>query len=396
MFSGKKILFGVSGGIAAYKAALFVRTLRKEHADVKVVMTQSATHFVGPLTFRTLSMHEVVLDLFAPEQESATIHIDIARWADCILVCPATANIIAKIANGIADDALTTIVAASTAPLILCPAMNKEMYANPIFKANQKRLLELGTVVVEPSQGELACGEEGWGRLADETEIVDSLKKVLLGSNDLTGLQVLVTAARTEEEIDPVRFLTNAATGKMGFALAEVAALRGADVTLITGPTSERAFAGIQIRSVRSAAQMSVAVKREINAADVLIMAAAVADFRPVVTKSDKVKKTDMQGQWLFEPTEDILQSVGKSKGKRIHVGFAVETQNEIRNAQKKLQSKNLDLVVVNNPLREGAGFATDTNIVTLLNRNGKIIELPLMTKREVAARILDEVKELL
>ena len=396
MFSGKKILFGVSGGIAAYKAALFVRTLRKEHADVKVVMTQSATHFVGPLTFRTLSMHEVVLDLFVPEQESATIHIDIARWADCILVCPATANIIAKIANGIADDALTTIVAASTAPLILCPAMNKEMYANPIFKANQKRLLELGTVVVEPGQGELACGEEGWGRLADETEIVDSLKKVLLGSNDLTGLQVLVTAARTEEEIDPVRFLTNAATGKMGFALAEVAALRGADVTLITGPTSERAFAGIQIRSVRSAAQMSVAVKREINAADVLIMAAAVADFRPVVTKSDKVKKTDMQGQWLFEPTEDILQSVGKSKGKRIHVGFAVETQNEIRNAQKKLQSKNLDLVVVNNPLREGAGFATDTNIVTLLNRNGKIIELPLMTKREVAARILDEVKELL
>jgi phosphopantothenoylcysteine decarboxylase/phosphopantothenate--cysteine ligase len=272
MFSGKKILLGVSGGIAGYKASALVRTLRKEHAEVKVVMTKAATHFVSSLTFAVLSGHEVVVDLFNPEYSNTTIHIELARWADCVLICPATANIIAKISNGIADDALTTIVAATIAPIIFCPAMNKEMYSNPIYKANQQRLLELGSYFVDPGKGELACGEEGWGRLADESEILDCLKKILLGRNELSGLRILITAGRTEEAIDPIRFLTNAATGKMGFALAEIAALRGAHVSLISGPSGEYAPNGTEVHFVRSAEQMAEAVKQKINDIDVLIM----------------------------------------------------------------------------------------------------------------------------
>ena len=395
MFNGKKILLGVSGGIAAYKSAALVRTLRKGNAKVRVVMTKAATRFVAPLTFETLSGNHIVVNLFASSPGSATVHIDLARWSDCVLICPATANIIAKIANGIADDALTTIVAATTAPLIICPAMNKEMYANPIFRANEKKLKYLGVHVVDPGQGELACGEEGWGRLAEEFDILDTLKTVLLGNCDFSGLKILVTAGRTEEDIDPVRFISNASSGKMGFAIAEVAAIRGAKVTLITGPSNERAFRGIRVIPVRSASQMLAAVKREIDTANIIIMAAAVADFRPANPSRQKMKKMKGLNSISIEPTDDILQAIGKSKGKRIHVGFALETTNELDNARLKLESKNLDLIVVNNPLQQGAGFGTETNIVSIIHRDGTVEELQQMSKRAVAMKILDKVKRL-
>ncbi|MBC7185575.1 MAG: bifunctional phosphopantothenoylcysteine decarboxylase/phosphopantothenate--cysteine ligase CoaBC [Calditrichaeota bacterium] len=396
LFQGKRIVLGVTGGIAAYKSCELVRALKAEGAEVRVVMTKAAGQFVTPLTFETLSQNPVLTELFPGVGKGGTVHIEIARWPHAVVVAPATANCVAKVAAGIADDLLTTLIAATTVPVIFCPAMNKEMYAKPVFRENVAQLKRLGYIFVDAEAGELACGEEGWGRLAEKERIVDALKAVLLGSKELAGKRVLVTAGRTEEDIDPVRFVTNRSSGKMGFALAEVAALMGAEVQLVTGPSAERAFAGVNCQRVRTSAEMAEAVRSALLDVDALIMAAAVADFRPKHVSPHKLKKGLEHVALELERTEDILATAGRHKGRRVLVGFAVETENEIDNAKAKLTAKNLDMIVLNNPTEPGAGFGTDTNKVTLIKRDGTVQKLPLMSKREVARLILLQVAELL
>jgi phosphopantothenoylcysteine decarboxylase/phosphopantothenate--cysteine ligase len=389
MFTGKHILLGVTGGIAAYKSCELIRALVKMNAEVKVVMTAAAGEFIAPLTFETLTEHPVSVDPF----ENRTVHIDLARWADCVLVCPATLNTIGKIANGIADNLLTTLISATTVPVIICPAMNVEMYRNPLFKSNVKKLVDNQYHFVDPGQGELACGEHGWGRLAEMKDIIDTLKRVLLGTQDLSGTRVTVTAGPTRESIDPVRMLTNHSSGKMGFALAGAAALRGADVTLISGPTELEAMNGISCVSVESAQQMHDAVFDQWEDTDVLIMAAAVSDYRPSQVSAHKIKKKDDQSRLILEleRTADILHEAGMKKGKRLLVGFALETENGVENARKKMARKNLDYIVLNNALEEGAGFRSDSNRVTILSKRGaELLELPSMSKQAVAEKIID------
>ncbi len=396
LFQGRRILLGVTGGIAVYKSCELLRALKREGAEVRVVMTKAACQFVTPLTFETLSENPVLTELFPTAGKGGTVHIEAARWPEVVVIAPATANCVAKVAAGLADDLLTTLIAATTAPVVFCPAMNKEMYAKPVFRRNVERLRELGYVFVDAEVGELACGEEGWGRLADKERIVDALKSVLLGSKELEGRRVVVTAGRTEEDIDPVRFVTNRSSGKMGFALAEVAALMGAEVHLVTGPSAERPFSGVHCQRVRTSAEMAEAVRMAVMEADVLVMAAAVADFRPKQVSPHKLKKGLERVALELERTEDILANVGRHKDRRVLVGFAVETQNELENATAKLNAKNLDMIVLNNPLEPGAGFGTDTNKVTLIMRDGTVLRLPLMSKREVARTILLHVVELL
>ncbi len=395
MLQDKKIVVGVTGGIAAYKAAELVRYLIKSAAHVRVMMTPAATHFISPLTFETLTGHAVLTDLF-PAAGGGTLHIDWARWPDTVLLCPATANTIAKIANGLADNAVTTTVAACTAPVIVCPAMNKEMYANPLYQQNQNKLLQNGYLVVTPGQGELACGEVGWGRLAELDEIVDAVKTAVTVKKDFTGKKVLVTAGPTYEALDPVRYLGNRSSGKMGFAVAERAALRGAQVTLITGPSHERAFSGVSLQRVQTAAQMLEAVEKHLVDQDVLIMAAAVSDYIPGSVSPQKIKKSDAELLLRLVRTRDILQAAASGKGERIHVGFSLETENEIPYSLHKMEQKDLDLIVLNNPLEPDAGFEVDTNVVTLLHRSGQQETWPKLSKLEVADRILDAVQNLL
>ncbi|MDZ7261862.1 MAG: bifunctional phosphopantothenoylcysteine decarboxylase/phosphopantothenate--cysteine ligase CoaBC [candidate division KSB1 bacterium] len=393
LFHGKNILIGITGGIAAYKTCEIVRELKKLGAEIRVVMTKAAQHFVTPLTFETLSEHPVLCELF-PEKpiEAAPIHIKLARWPHAILVCPATANSIGKVANGIADDLLSTLIMAATVPIIFCPAMNQDMYQNPVVQENIRKLQALNYVFVEPEQGSLACGEQGWGRLAEKQTIIDTLKKVLLTTSELSGKRVLVTAGRTEELIDPVRMITNFSSGKMGFALAEAAALRGAEVTLVSGPTELKPYCWVNYRKVRTASEMAQVVREEFGATDILIMAAAVADFRPKMIAPEKIKKDQARLVLELEKTDDILHEAGQNKGHRILVGFALETEPGLENARAKLQQKNLDLIVWNNPLEQGAGFGWDTNKVTLIDRWGTSEDLPLMSKRQVAERILDKI----
>ena len=386
MFGNKKILVGVTGGIAAYKTCEVIRYLIQNNAQVKVVMTDAAKQFISTLTFETLTGNTVHSKLF----EHNTIHIDLARWADCIIICPATANTINKVATGIANNLLTTIISAANMPVIFCTAMNKEMYLNRIFQANTEKLRQLNYLFVEPEKGELACGEYGWGRLAEKKHIIDMLKKVLLSSSELKDKKVLVTAGRTEEPIDPVRMFTNYASGKMGFALAEVAALRGADVTLISGPNNLSYYNGVKYRQVQTAQQMTEAVFDEWKTIDILIMAAAVADFRPKTYNKNKIKKQAESLNIEFERTTDILYKAGQQKGARILIGFALETKDEIAAALEKLNKKNLDLIVLNNPLEEEAGFGGDNNRVTIINRNGEKLKLPLLSKLQVAEKIID------
>ncbi|NOY58879.1 MAG: bifunctional phosphopantothenoylcysteine decarboxylase/phosphopantothenate--cysteine ligase CoaBC [Calditrichaeota bacterium] len=396
MFFDKKVLVGVTGGIAAYKAALLIRELKKESAQVRVVMTDAATKFVAPLTFETLSENPVLLDLFPVEGGLRTAHIDWARWPDIIIICPATANTIGKIAAGIADNALTTTIMATTEAVVFCPAMNKEMYAHPIFQENVAKLEKNGYTFVAPGKGALACGEEGWGRLAEIDDILFAAKKILSPRHDLKNKRVLVTAGPTEEPLDPVRFITNRSSGKMGFALAEAASLRGAEVTLVSGPTNLVASPGIKLVKVRTANEMSEAVFANLGENDVLLMAAAVSDFRPKKISKQKLKKADAKEILELERTADILAEAASRKGTRIHVGFSVETENEIKNSRLKLQNKGLDFIVLNNPLQEGAGFAVDTNRVTILDASGAIEKLPLMSKAQVSDKILDRVGSLL
>jgi phosphopantothenoylcysteine decarboxylase/phosphopantothenate--cysteine ligase len=334
--------------------------------------------------------------MFVDDDSTTTIHIEAARWADVVLICPATANTIGKIAGGVADNLLTTMVMATTAPVIFCPAMNKEMFNNRLYQSNVAKLQQAGYHFVQSEVGELACGEYGWGRLADSVHILNMLKKVLFGTDALKGKRILVTAGRTEEPLDPVRFITNYSSGKMGFALAEAAALRGADVTLISGPNNLKPFDGVTYSEIQTSDQMAALVKREIGDQNIVIMAAAVADFKPTIFSTQKIKKGSLASSINLERTTDILKELGKNKGDKLLVGFAVETENELDSAQTKLKEKNLDLIVLNNPLEQGAGFRGDTNIVTLIDAKGNAERLPLMSKHQVANKILDKIVLLL
>jgi phosphopantothenoylcysteine decarboxylase/phosphopantothenate--cysteine ligase len=392
MIRGRKVILGISGGIAAYKAAELLRLMVKEGAEVWTVMTRSATEFVAPLTFHALSGHPVRVGLFGAGQTGAIEHIELADRADLAVVAPATANVIAKMAHGIADDMLTTTLLAVRCPVVVCPAMNVNMYAHPAVQGNLDILRKRGVGVVEPDEGGLACGWEGKGRLADPERILEALREALT-PHDMEGEHVLVTAGPTWEALDPVRFISNRSSGKMGFALARVARRRGAQVTLVSGPTHLQPPYGVSFVPVTSAQEMYGAVMGKLEHATVVLKAAAVSDFRPARSEEEKIKKKGTELLSLsLERTPDILSAVGERKGGRIVVGFAAETRDLLRYAQEKLRQKNLDMIVANDVMRPGAGFQVDTNLVTLLHRDGTVEELPQMSKEEVAVAVLDRV----
>ncbi len=396
MLKGKKIILGISGGISAYKAAEVCRRLKKLGAEVQVVMTQVGAKFITPLTMETLSENEVVTEMFPQHRMVGTRHINLAQWADLVLVAPATYNLIGKISSGMADDILTTVISSTKAPVFLAPAMNVNMYENPICQQNIEKLKKLGYRFIEPGVGDLACGTVGRGRMAEPEEIQNEVIKILVGKKDLLVKSILVTASRTEEPIDAVRFLSNRSSGKMGYAIAEEAFRRGAKVTLISGPSNLIPSSGINLVKVRTAQEMNKAVQKSFGKSDALIMASAVSDFTPQKISSGKIKKEDVELDLKLKPTPDILKEMGRKKGKKVLVGFALETEDEIKNAKLKLKEKNLDLIVVNNPNLQGAGFEVDTNIATIIDKKGKIEKLPLMSKKELAEKIIDRVVRLL
>jgi phosphopantothenoylcysteine decarboxylase/phosphopantothenate--cysteine ligase len=408
-----RVVLGVTGCIAAYKAVEVLRGLQKHGVDVQVVMTRHATEFVGNLTFQALSGHEVVREMFVPTADPEIKHIQLAQTADLLLVAPATANTLAKFANGIADDFLSTLYISTTAPVLVAPAMNVEMWAHPATQENVRRLNERGVHFIDPGEGYLACRTVGAGRLAEPSEIVaraitllaeqtasiDAPSTTLLSEPTgqsqrvepaalpLAGEHVLITAGPTYEAIDPVRGITNRSSGKMGYALAESALAMGAEVTLVSGPVALTAPAGVRAIHVRSAAEMLDAVLASLDAATVVVMAAAVADYRPANSAVQKIKKDGSPLMLELEPTEDILATVGRNKGSRVLVGFAAETENVVANALKKLQRKNADLMIANDVTASDAGFDVETNRVTLVSAL-ETIELPLLTKRQTADRI--------
>ena len=392
MLEGKKILLGVTGGIAAYKAVDIVSRLRKAGAEVRVIMTREATEFVTELTFREISGNPVTVDMWAPIQHWNVAHIALADWADAVLVAPATANILAKAALGVADDMLTTTLLASTSPLFFAPAMNCNMYAHPAVQKNIETLAERGAHIIAPETGKLACGAEGPGRLAEPPQIVAILDDFFNRGGQLSGVKVLVTAAGTIEPIDPVRYIGNRSSGKMGYALAEEAVARGADVVLVSGPSALAAPKGLtSFISVETAQEMREAVLREAEESRIVIKAAAVADYHPKTVAAQKIKKNDEELSIILEKNPDILKELGqRKKNGQILVGFAAETQNLLQYAQEKIEKKNLDFIVANDVTKPGAGFNTSTNIVKLLSRDGTIKEMPLMTKREIAKCIFD------
>jgi len=401
---GKHILVGVTGGIAAYKVCYLVRDLRKTGADVKVIMTEAATRFVAPLTFSALSGHDVATDLWSVNQSSAsdiaTRHIDLATWADAFIVAPASANTIAKLTYGLSDNLLTIIALASRCPILLAPTMDADMYINPVTQQNIGRLQERGYVVIPPDEGDLASGLKGPGRLPEIQVIIETIEHTLdKSAQDLKGKRILVTAGPTFESIDPVRFLGNRSSGKMGFAIAKAAAQRGAEVTLVAGPVSLETPRSVRRIDVESAAQMHEAVHAHASKAHAVIMAAAVADYKPQAAAKNKIKKQGPAESLTLElaSTPDILLSLGEKKKKgTVLVGFALETDNELLNAQEKLKKKNLDFIVLNSLKEKGAGFGTETNVVTIVPRRGKIEKLPLMSKFDVANEILNRLKNLL
>ena len=396
MLKGKRVMLGVTAGIAAYKAAEFVRLLVKEEADVHVVMTQNAQKFIAPLTFQTLSGNPVITDPFALLEDAEIGHIALADLAELVVILPATANIIGKIANGIADDFLSTMVMATRAPVLFVPSMNVNMWENKALQRNIKTLLDRGCHLLEPGEGELACHWYGKGRLPELTEVIEKIED-LFSPKDLRGEQILITGGPTQEAIDPVRFITNRSSGKMGYALAQMARRRGAEVILISGPVPlPLPRRDIKFVSVRSAEEMEKAVFANLKGSSVVIMAAAVSDYRPKVISKRKIKKGDSDTSLALERTDDILRKLGKRKGNRILVGFAAETEDLIANAQKKLKGKNLDLIVANDVTKPGAGFASDTNQVKILYPSGKVKDHPLMSKAEVSRFILDDVLSLL
>jgi len=397
MNPSKVIVVGITGGIAAYKTAELVSRLKKQGHEVHIIMTQSAQYFVAPLTFRTLSGNPVVTDLFAEPGTWNVQHVSLAEQADLIAVVPATANIIGKVAHGLADDMLTTTIMAAKSPVVFAPAMNVNMYQNPIVQNNISRLKELGYYFIEPGTGRLACGTEGKGRLAE----IDDIESFIYGiwekrKEDFCGKRILVTAGPTREAIDPVRFLSNRSTGRMGYDIAAAAKNRGGEVFLISGPTSLPDPEGVTVTRITTALEMYRAVLEKFPQVDIVIKAAAVADYRPKETAEKKIKKGKEELQLVFERNPDILWELGQKKSHQILVGFAAETDDVIAYAQGKMKNKNLDLIVANNIAQEGSGFESLTNIVTIITREGKILNLPKMTKRETAHAILDQIRLLL
>ncbi len=399
MLKGKNILLGVTGGIAAYKMADVASMLVKQHADVHVVMTENATKFITAETFSVLTKNKVYVDVFDenPDDYVNVPHISLGTNADCILIAPATADIIGKIANGIADDMVSTVVLPARCPILVAPSMNVYMLENPIVQDNIAKLKRFGYTIVEPAEGHLACGYDGKGKLPTPEALVEQVVLAVAKEKDYEGKKVLVDAGPTEEAIDPVRFITNHSSGKMGYAVARIAAMRGADVTLVSGPTNLDTPAGVKRVDVTSAEDMYNAMVSEAESSDVIIMSAAVADFTPETVADNKIKKqSDSEGMSLsLKRTKDILKSLGEKKrtGQKI-IGFSMETENLIENSRKKLDSKNADMICANSLKTEGAGYKVDTNIVTIITKED-MVELPLMSKLEVADKILDKIKEL-
>ena len=392
MLKGKNILLGVTGGIAAYKAADLCSRLVKQHAGVDVIMTEHATEFITPLTFESLCHRKAVTDTFDRNHPWEVEHIALADKADCVVIAPATANIIGKLANGLADDMLTTTVLACRCPKLLVPAMNTNMYENPVVQDNLAKLRHYGWQIMEPASGHLACGTSGRGKLPEPENILEQVLLCCAHEKDMTGLRVLVTAGPTQEAVDPVRYLTNHSTGRMGYAIAAAAAMRGAAVTLVSGPTALKKPEGVDFVPVTTAAEMFDAVTGRQADNDMIIKAAAVADYRPLHTAEEKIKKQDNDGESVMPlaRTKDILRYLGEHKpAGQILCGFSMETEHMLENSRKKLEKKNLDVVAANNVKVAGAGFAVDTNVLTLITKDTEQ-ELPLMSKTEAAMQLLD------
>ncbi|MDQ0184878.1 bifunctional phosphopantothenoylcysteine decarboxylase/phosphopantothenate--cysteine ligase CoaBC [Cytobacillus kochii] len=392
MLNGKKILLCVTGGIAVYKAVALTSKLTQAGACVKVMMSDSARQFVSPLTFQVMSRNEVYFDTFDEKDASKIAHIDLADWADLILIAPATANIIGKLANGLADDMISTTLLAHTSPVWIAPAMNVNMYNHPAVIKNIDTLHQFGYQFIEPSEGYLACGYVGKGRLEEPEKIVEHMNHFFNQKEPLLkGKKLLISAGPTREKIDPVRYLTNHSSGKMGYAIAEVAAKLGADVTLVSGPVHISPPHGVKVIQVESAEEMYEEMIARFADAHIVIKTAAVADYRPKYTYDQKVKKNDGDQQLELERTKDILMALGKRKNNQVLVGFAAETNNVDVYARGKLEKKNADMIVANDVTSAGAGFGTDTNVVTLYKRDGTKTDLPLMSKHDVAESILKE-----
>ena len=394
--TGKKIVLGVTGGIAAYKAVEIASRLRKAGAEVHVVMTREATEFVTELTFREITGQPVTVDMWAKVTNFNVEHIALANLADIMLIAPATANIIAKTAAGIADDMLTTTILATKAPLIMAPAMNTNMYENPVTQKNIAELKSRGVQIIEPASGHLACGVEGKGRLPEPAEIVQFVLDFAVGEQRLKGKKIIVTAAGTIEPLDPVRYLGNRSTGKMGYAIAAEAAKQGAEVLLVSGPSNLLDPAGVRTVRIQTALEMQAAVQEAYAAADAVIMSAAVADYRPKTVAKDKIKKSDDELVLHLERNPDILYGLGQHKARQILVGFAAETCNVEEYAKKKLAKKNLDFIVANDVSASDAGFAVDNNRVQLYFRDGRIEKYPLMAKSALAKVILEKLAAIL
>ncbi len=394
MLKGKSVLLGMTGGIAAYKTGELIRECIRRGANVKVIMTDHAREFMTPMTVQTLSCNPVFTDMFSLIQDYDIAHISLAEYADIAVIAPATANVIGKIASGIADDLLTTVIMATKAPVLVCPAMNMHMYANPIVQENISKLSTLGYHFVEPGYGELACKVTGPGRLAEVPEIMEAIETTLT-EKDLAGERVLVTAGPTREPFDPVRFISNHSSGKMGYALAAMARRRGAHVTLVSGPSSLPQPVGVRLIAVSTAVEMRDAVMANLERATVVIKAAAVADYRPAEVAPNKIKKKEGPLTIKLVRNPDIISEIGEQKGNRILVGFAMESENLIENAKGKLLAKNMDMIIANDLTQEGAGFQTDTNIIKILDRDGGIEALPIMDKVDAANRILDRIRDM-
>lgn len=391
MLKGKHVLLGVTGSIAAYKIANLASMLVKLNADVHVIMTKNAEQFISPITFETLTGNKVIDDTFERNSGYHVAHIAMAAEADVVMIAPATANVIAKLAHGIADDMLTSTMLAVTAPILLSPAMNTHMYENPITQENIQKIKDLGYKLIEPASGYLACGDTGKGKMPEPEILLDCILQEIACEKDMAGKKVLITAGPTRESIDPVRYITNHSTGKMGYALAENAARRGAEVTLVSGPTQLKKPRFVKVADVTTAEEMYQAVEKEFDRQDIVVMSAAVADYRPEVVAENKIKKSDGEMKIPLERTKDILGTLTPRKKQQFICGFSMETENMLENSRAKLKKKNLDMIVANNLKVAGAGFGTDTNVVTIITGDS-CEELPIMTKEEVAGAIFDRI----
>lgn len=396
MFKGKTVVLGVTGSIAAYKIANLASMLVKQHAEVHVIMTKNATNFIHPIAFESLTNTKCLVETFDRNFQFHVAHVSVANKADVMMIAPASANVIGKLANGIADDMLTTTAMAFHGPMYIAPAMNTHMFENEILQDNLKKLERYGKKIIQPASGMLACRDIGSGKMPEPEELFSYIEHALLSSNELKGKKVLITAGPTREAIDPVRFISNNSTGKMGYALAKAASLKGGDVTLVSGLCEQKPPLGVHMVNVISASEMAEAVFSRSDEADIVIMTAAVADYTPLVTADQKIKKSDSDMKIELKRTTDILGTLGANKKpNQFLCGFCMETEDTVNRASAKLKKKNLDMIVANNLKITGAGFGTDTNVVTIIEQNAKH-ELPLLTKLEVSMTIIDKIVKIL